>query len=106
MKLNRPSLIALLFFVIWEALYMSILYILERRFPDAAFFAQDTTAPFWVGLGGAALSIAGGELFRKWLQNRLSDRSFRRLELGLCVLFIAALLILYHFFAPDFLRIF
>ena len=65
MKLNRPSLIALLFFVIWEALYMSILYILERRFPDAAFFAQDTTAPFWVGLGGAVLSIAGGELFRK-----------------------------------------
>ena len=85
---------------------MSILYILERRFPDAAFFAQDTTAPFWVGLGGAVLSIAGGELFRKWLQNRLSDRSFRRLELGLCVLFIAAVLILYHFFAPDYLRIF
>lgn len=92
--------------LVWQALYLGAFYVLEPRFPDAAFFSSDSDAIIWVWTGGCIVFMLGGWLFEKWLKQRMSQKGFSRLELALCLIFLAALLVLHHLFAPEFLRIF
>lgn len=92
--------------LVWQALYLGAIYVLEPRFPDAAFFSNDSDAIIWVWLGGSVVSMLGGWLLKEWLKKRMSEKGFSRLELGLSLGILAAALLLYHFFAPEFLRIF
>ena len=43
-------------FILWIVLYGGALYLLEQRFPDAAFFSNDNDAAMWVWLGGSVVS--------------------------------------------------
>ena len=93
-------------FILWSVLYGSAIYLLEPRFPDAAFFSQDNDAVFGVWIIGSAVSMFCGWLLRNRLQNRLSKQTFDRLEIGMGILFLIAVLILYHCYVPEFLRFF
>ena len=79
---------------------------LEQQFPDAAFFSNDNDAAFWVWIGGSIASMFCGWLLKNWLEKRLSKRTFSLLELGMAIVALIAGLILHHFYAPEFLRIF
>ena len=93
-------------FILWSLLYCGALWLLEQRFPDAAFFSNDNDAAFGVWAGGGAVSMFCGWLLKNRLKNRISKRTFDLLELGMAILGIIAGLILYHLYAPEFLRIF
>ena len=99
-----PVTMSVLF--LWTVLYFGAAYVLEKHFPDAAFFSNDNDAAFWVWAGGSVVSLLCGWLLKNWLKNRLSKQTFDRLELGIVILFLIAGLILYHIYAPEFLRIF
>lgn len=107
MKVGRPiTPIIGWAFLVWNALYLGAVYLLEQRFPDAAFFSNDSDAIIWVWLGGSIVFILGGWLLKEWLKNRMSEKSFDLLEIVLCLLFFAALFVLHHLYVPEFLRIF
>lgn len=93
-------------FILWSVLYSGALWLLEQQFPDAAFFSNDNDAAFWVWIGGSIASMFCGWLLKNWLEKRLSERTFSLLELGMAIVALIAGLILYHFYAPEFLRIF
>ena len=93
-------------FILWNVLYCGVIYLLEQRFPNAAFFSNDNDAAMWVWLGGSAVSMFLGWLVKDRLKSRLSKQTFDLLELGMAILFLIACLILWHYYAPEFLRIF
>lgn len=105
MKRNRLSPIVYCSFVLWFALSLGAGSLLEQRFPDAAFFSSDSDAPLWVFLGGSVVSMIGGWLFEKWLKPRMSEKGFFWLEIALCLIAIAILLVMPYLLASKFLRI-
>ena len=93
-------------FILWNVLYCGVIYLLEQRFPDAAFFSNDNDAAMWVWLGGSVVSAFCAWLVKDRLKSRLSKQTFDLLELGMAILFLIAGLILWHYYAPEFLRFF
>ena len=106
-KLTGPkNPFAYLLMLLWSVLYFLTASVLERFFPDAAFFSSDFGAVYLVWTGGVVLCYIAGAVLRDWLIMRLSETAYRRLELALVLLIAAGCIVTYVIWTPADFNIF